>query len=389
MVESWEHFYSPSKVYHGRDSLDFVVPKIKRFGDRVLLISLKEEVKDVDSLESLVKEIHNHTSGCIFYEQIFNHSVVEPKEIETIAHFVRKSYINLIVVYGARKSINIGKAVSILATNPIRSKDLLSGSKPIEEQGIPVVIFLSTSCLGEELNSSLILNSYETDTQYYLESEYLTPKLCVYDINLALEHNQEHAIKIVGGSISYIIENLLSKKAHYYSIFMCMEAFKLLNSYIDPFIEEPLNVSHLENIYLSSVLLGLGMQTSSLGLSWVISQVISFKMENIDFFYSLSIVLPRVMENYLTSSIDNLVYIARELGEDVKGISKLEAGIKTIELIKKKFSKLNLPQSFKDFNLGKYQIPGISQKALSFPHLSTIPTPLDIHHIESLLLSCL
>lgn len=131
---------------------------------------------------------------------------------------------------------------------------------------------------------------------------------------------------------------------------------------------------------------GIAMISSQMGVCWAVAMALT-GVTDLDIYYALCLLLPHVMEYFLTATPTQFVSIARSLGEDVKDISVIEAAIKAVEGVRKLFMEVNIPARLSDFDIPKSQIADIAEAAMAFTQIKNGPRAMTRNDIESLLLS--
>ena len=152
----WAHFFLPSKLRLEYDSLSKIGDWVPGIGERMLIFALNSPDENYRTAIGLVSEsLKKHTNGPVLYDDISNRPTTD--ELDSAAYFVKQSRADTMVIIGSIDAINIGKAVSILASNQIFMNQLLQGSVEFTYDALPTIIIPLEPTMGEELMSSFVI----------------------------------------------------------------------------------------------------------------------------------------------------------------------------------------------------------------------------------------
>jgi len=383
---NWADFFVPTKIHFESDSSFKMGQWIKGIGSRVLLISNKEENTNQEELSVLKNGISKHVTNCILYEDIKSEPNTE--QIDTAAAFAKKIYADVIVAYGGLNSIYTAKAVAILANNSLFASDLIIQKHQPKNPALPIVIVPDKPTLGEELTPQFILSYSKTSERFIYEHESLHPKACFYDSKIPTYINSDEAAKIGGALLAYTIEIAFSSQMNPISDVLIYQAMRKIKQSLVYYYQNPKEKSYITQMLWSSAMIGISLLSGKLGVSWCIAKALSTK-QKIDFYSALCLIVPYVMDTYLT--LGNLeskyMEIAKSLDEDTSGIMVFEAKIKAIEGVRKLYLKVNLPTRLSEYDIQKHHLSAVAALTMKYPQIKNAPRKITQHEVESILLA--
>jgi len=325
---SWVDFHSPTRIHFEVDSAFKMGSWISEFGSRVLLINIRKDQKNPDELAILKNGLTKHADGCIVYDDLYGDPDTE--QIDSVTYFAKKSHSNVIVGFGSIDSFNTAKAVAVLASNSCFAADLFNGKAKVKNPALPIITIPIEPTMGEELIPGSTIVDAETGVRKFFEHPSLFPKACFYDPKISSHLTSDGAARIGGALLAYAIESALSINANPITSTLILRVIDLVKKNLLNFYREPTNEKAISNILWGSAMTGSSLPSSPLGVTWSIAISLSAETK-IDFHFALAMILPHVMEYYLTAAPARYVNIARSLSEDVGDISVIEAAIKAVE----------------------------------------------------------
>jgi len=377
-------FQAPSKIYIEPDSTHKIGPVVKLIGQRIFLLTLQSEFKNSDEFAILRTSMEKHSQGCIIYDNIVE--TPDAEEIDTAAHFIKRSQCDVIVAYGSWETFSLAKVIAILAKNEMFAEDLIKKEKTPKYPPLPIVTIPNRPSMGEEISPHFTAMDTDNGYRVFFHDIRLFPSIVYLDPKILLGLSGD---EIVRGGVSIIaasIETILNKRSNELTNTLALRSLELIAKHLPQTYKDPTNISNLSNITTASVLSGMAYSTSYLGLCYAISLSLS-QLNQIDISVAMGLVLPHMMEFYLTSSPAKYVQIAKALEEDISDISVIEAAIKAVEGVRKLYLEINFPQRLSDFSISKADLPQIAAMASQYGFLKFAPRALNRNEIETILIA--
>ena len=357
---------------------------IAEFGSRALLINIRKDQKNQDELAIIKNGLSKHSEGAIVYDDLYGEPDTE--QIDSVVYFAKKSHADVIVGYGGIDSFNTAKAVAILANNSCFAADLLNGKAKAKKPALPIITIPIEPTLGEELVPGFTIVDAESGVRKYYDNETIFPKACFYDPKISSHLTSDEAARIGGALLAYAIEVALSIKANPITSTLILRVIDLVKKNLNTFYREPDNEKAVTNMLWGSAMTGSSLPSSPLGVTYAVSMALSTETK-LDFHFALALILPHVMEYYLTAAPARYVNIARSLEENVADISVIEAAIKAVEGVRRLFLEVNLPSRLSEFDVSKGDLGKLAKLAVTYPHLANAPRQLTKNEVESILLA--
>jgi alcohol dehydrogenase len=384
VLQDWVSFQFPSKIFIEIDAISKFGPISKSFGNRFLLITTQKEMMNPSELFILKTSIEKNSEGVIIYDDI--ESIGTFKELDTAAHFAKQSQVNCIISYGSFETVNIAKVVATLTTNDLFAEELIYQKKPTKRKPLPLVIVPTMPLMGIECSPfCTIYDDRENERKYFASPDFF-PSLIIADPKVSTHMTFSDIAKTGTSTLAAAIDTILSRYSNEITYSSSLRSIELISKNIINSIRDPKNLLSKNALYSASILSGISQSVSSLGLCFAIS-LATISLTKLDIFQAMSILLPHIMEYYLTTSANKYVMIARALDEDTSDISVIEAAIKAVEGIRKIYIELKIPQRLSEYEVKKNELPKIAALAHSMPFLDSLPKDLPKNEIETILVA--
>ncbi|MCX7633025.1 MAG: iron-containing alcohol dehydrogenase [Turneriella sp.] len=380
----WAQFFLPTRIQFESDSTFKIGSYVKQFGSRILLLTLKSENKNPAELNILKNGLTKHSEGVILYDDLAESP--NSDQVDSVAYFAKKAHADLIVAFGSTETFALAKFVSILLTNSVFAADVLGGRVKLQNPPIPLVTVPVEPALGEELSPAFTIRDAADGNKKYFAHELLFPVATFYDPKVCEHLTSDSIARIGGATLGFAIESLLSPKANPLSSALALRAIEMLRRNIPQLYKDAKNEKLLSTLLWNSAMVSVATVSSPVGVAFAVANALNAYAQT-NFCDALSLILPHVMEYYLTAAPAQFINIARALGEDVRDISVIEAAIKAVEGVRRLFLEINLPTRLSEFDVKKHELEEISRLAMVFPHLENAPRQLTRNEIESILLA--
>ena len=209
-------------------------------------------------------------------------------------------------------------------------------------------------------------------------------KLCVFDTACYSNLAPNATVATILQGVGIAFEGYISSKTNFLSETILGKAIDRFLLSLDPQYGRATGASRETVIAEAACLTAIGISFSSPGLGSAIALACASRY-NISSSVVGTILLPYVLTNAQTSSLDRLVKIGRMLNVDTRGVDPLYVAKSAIEEIRRRLAQANLPTRLKDIGLSIEQLVAISEDAVSLSFMNYIPKPMRSDDVFELL----
>lgn len=176
-------FYSPTKIYFGKDSVDKISDHVSEFSpSKVLIVYGGGSVKKSGLLDKV--------EGLLMTANIEYAEFGGAKPNPTLSHaregvkFAIQEKVDFILAVGGGSAIDTAKSISHGTANPDTDIwDFFLGNAPLKKT-LPIGVILTLPAAGSESSNSAVLTNEETGQKRGLTTDFNRPKFAVMDPTL-------------------------------------------------------------------------------------------------------------------------------------------------------------------------------------------------------------
>jgi len=273
-----------------------------------------------------------------------------PEVIDEITDIAVSKKIKSIISIGGGSVIDTGKAAAGLVTNKKGVENYLEGvgkGYKLENPGIPFIAVPTTAGSGAEASFNSVVSSFKKKYKKSFRDEKLLAELIIVDPLLTLTLPLEQTLFSGMDAICQLIEAFVSRKRKPYPLALCsyyipmaIKALFELNSQVD-------NMEARSVMCEASLASGIALANSGLGAVHGFASGIGGAYD-IPHGLICAVLLPAVCE----INADKKPELYTELSQMISNNNDSDH-LEFIEFLYNFNKKLNIPEDFKEYNIGK------------------------------------
>ena len=306
------------------------------------------------------------------------------KEIDEIAAEARKKDFDGIIAMGGGSVLDTGKAVSMLLKNEGFLKEyLFGGERIVKNKGIPVICVPTTAGTGSEVTGAAVFLDEETQNKLSVSSELLIPDYAIIDPVLHISLPQKLTASTGIDTLTHAIESYVSLKANPVIDVLALKAIQMVNDNLRLAYSDGTNMEARGQMALAAALGGICISNSTVGVAHGIAQAMG-GLAHIPHGVANGVILPYVMETNFIGNIGKFADIADMMGEQMKGSSKREKALQSVQAVRNLVHDVGIPGCLREVGITEEQLPHIVKLTQEYRLLPVNPRKLtkeDIEHI--------
>jgi len=338
-------FLSPSKVYLGVNSYQTLREVLPECGIKRILFLSDEGVASTDFfglVEDILKE-----SGVGF--DLFTDIEPDPsaKTVEKAYQLCRTNEPSALLAVGGGSTIDVGKAVAILATNGGRIHDYEGIDKFIKAPS-PVIAIPTTAGTGSEVSGSCVITDTDRGLKMSIRSASMNPaKIAILDPLALRSLPAPVAAHAAMDAFVHALESYVSLKANPITDAVNLYAMELISQSIRPFVSNRNNHESGLMMLSAASLAAMGFSNTGAGNVHCMARFVG-AFFHVSHGLSNAVCLPYAAAFNLMADPEKFARVALAMGENISGLTTLEAGKKAIEAIKQLNKDLGIPEKLRD-----------------------------------------
>jgi len=353
-------FNTVSRVVYGFGCLEELEREIKRLhGSRVLVIT-DAGIKAAGLLD-LVARVLDQAQLCF---HVFADVEPDPgievvtKSVETAKAFQP----NVILGIGGGSSLDISKTTSVLLTNPGSVYDYL-GMDLVPAPGVPLILIPTTAGTGSEVTSISVLSDSRDNVKKAVVSPHLFARCVMLDPQLTLGLPSHITARTGMDALVHAIESSTGVRATVLTDTLNLQAIRMIAANLRRAYANGDNRQARESMLYASCLAGMAFSNTQNGLDHALALAIGGKF-HLPHGLLTAFIIPWVMEYNLLANPEKFTEIARAFGENVDGLSEMEAARLSVKAIKSLLDDLSISYKLSDYNVPREEIPPLAKAAV-------------------------
>ena len=354
-------FFCPTRIYLGVDSHQKIADVISSYQCKRLFVALDAALLKSElysRIEALLQ-----ANGVEF--QIFTDIEPDPSAITVGKAFdaCLAHQATAILAIGGGSTIDVAKAVGILATNGGRIHDY-EGIEKFSTPALPLIVIPTTAGTGSEVSGSCVITDTVTQRKMSIRHAALNPASVAILDPLAVRTVPGHVAAHSGmDAFVHAFESYISLQANAFTDAINIQAVKLIADNIRQFVSNRANVEAASNMLYGSALAGMTFGQTGLGNVHCMARFIGASL-HLSHGLSNAVCLPHVARFNLIANPQKYANIAAAMGCHVEGLTTLEAAQAAVDAIELLCLDLGIPSRLRDLGANEEDFDGMALECL-------------------------
>jgi len=348
--------YNPVELVFGRGSLPKLGEVVRRFGDKVLVITGRESAEKygyLDRIKGILKE------GGVKEIKVFSGVMPNPEDwlVNKISDIAVREKVDFIIGLGGGSVLDTAKAVSIVSSNEGFAWDYVNypeGPRTLPYLSRPVICISTTSGTGSEVNRYAVISNPKRKEKLVISHSLLYPRVSVVDPLLTLSLPPRITALTAMDAFFHALESFTNKVYHPVGDMYALEAVKLIKKYLRKVYEDPYYEEGREKLALASTLAGYAIDFKRVGLIHGIEHPLSAHYPSVSHPEGLCALALYVTKFNLIGNRKKYEEMSEVLGYG----GKAEGVLKAIEDMLENF---NLPKTLSELGIKREDIYRIAE----------------------------
>jgi alcohol dehydrogenase class IV len=338
----------PARIITGMGSLEKLAEVVGGMGKKALIVSDKV-VTDLGYLDK-VKDILGKAKVTA---AVYNEVNQEPtnEHVEAGLKILKDEGCDFLIAIGGGSAIDAAKAIGMMATNPGSISDYM-GQNKAKNPTLPMIAVPTTAGTGSEVTRNTIITDLNTNVKMLIGSPYLIPDVAIDDPALTMTMPQGVTSSTGLDALTHAIEGYVSKQAQPITDEWALSAIRLIAGNLRQAWANGSNEKARSNMMLGQLMAGMAFSNSSVALVHGMARPIG-AFFHVAHGLSNAVLLPHVIRFSWIGDPVKFARITEAMGEDVEGLSVLDAAELAADAVERLCADLNVPT---------YQEMGLDEK---------------------------
>lgn len=362
MSDRMYDFLVPNVNFFGPGAVSVVGERCKLLnGKKALLVTDKglRAIKD-GAVDQTVKHLRESGIEVVIFDG------VEPNPKDTnvrdgLAVF-QKEGCDMIITVGGGSPHDCGKGIGIAATHP---GDLYSyaGIETLTHALPPIIAVNTTAGTASEVTRHCVLTNTKTKVKFVIVSWRNLPSVSINDPLLMVGKPAGLTAATGMDALTHAVEAYISKDANPVTDASAIQAIKLIATNLRQAVALGTNLKARENMACASLLAGMAFNNANLGYVHAMAHQLG-GLYDMAHGVANAVLLPHVCRYNLIANPEKFADIATFMGENVSGLSTMDAAERAINAIARLSNDVGIPQHLRDLGVKEADFPYMAEMAL-------------------------
>ncbi len=350
-------FLVPPVMVFGSGSAGQVGEESRKLGGNKGLIITDEILLKLGVLEGVELSLNQAKIQFAVYSGVFTEPTVE--FVQEGVRSYRESDCDFLLAVGGGSAIDTAKAISVMVTNGGAIEDY-RGANRVREPGAPLIAVPTTAGTGSEVTQFTIITDTKIDVKMLIASPFLIPNKAIVDPLLTLSMPRGLTAATGIDALTHAIEAYVSVKAQPLSDIFALSAIELISGSLRQAWSNGNNQEAREKTMLGALQAGIAFSNSSVALVHGMSRPIGAYF-HVAHGVSNAALLSVVTEFSLIGNPERYARIAKTMGENIEGLTVLEASDLAAEAIARLIEDIEIP-SLSELGVQEEKLDNLASK---------------------------
>ena len=380
-------FMSPERVICGTGAVEQLGELLKEFGTRKVLVVTDDIVAHLDAFETVKDSLEKADIDHHVYSEVDANPT--DVQVEKGAKVFSEHGADALVGVGGGSSMDTAKAIGILVNNGGSITDYDFGTetdftqvKAVSNLIPPLIAIPTTSGTGAEVSAWAVVTNTKDNYKFFPGGWQVLPKVALVDPLMTASMPPLVTASTGMDALSHAIEAIVSPYAIPQTDAFAFSAIRLIMKHIGPAVSDGSNIEAREGMAMAAMEAGLSMNAWCGGVHALGHQLTT--QYGMPHGMAMGLMMPVVMNFNLIARLDRFIDIAIAMGENVEGLSLIDAAQKAPQAVFKLVKALGLPTSLKEYGADPQRLPDCAEWSLKDSDLQGNPRTMTREQVDGL-----
>lgn len=354
-------FISPVKIHFGEGSIQKISDECAALGVSRVIVFADPFLVASGAIKRIEHILLEHNIAYSIYDNV----VPEPPVVigDQAIDAVRKSGAELVIAVGGGSALDIAKAAAVLAAHDGTISDYLNltGTKKLQNKGLPKIMIPTTSGTGSEVTDIAVF-ALES-TKDVITHNYLLADVAIVDPELTYSVPARVTAATGVDAFTHALEAYTSIQSSTLTDAIALEAIRLISINIRTAVWQGHDKEARRAMSWGSMLGGLAFFNAGTAGVHALAYPLG-GLFHIAHGESNALMLPHVYEYILPSCIDKMEKVAFTMGVSSKKASTRENALAALQAIRDMTQDVGIPSSLKAYGIKEKDIESLSQDGM-------------------------
>lgn len=355
-------YLMPSVNFMGAGCVSQVGERCKILGGKKALIVTDKFLRNMEggAVEVVAKHLIEAGIEVAYYDGV----EANPKDtnVKDGLEIFKNENCDLIVTVGGGSPHDCGKGIGIAATHEGDLYDY-AGIETLTNALPPIVAVNTTAGTASEVTRHCVITNTKTKVKYVIVSWRNLPMVSFNDPMLMVKKPAALTAATGMDALTHAVEAYVSKDANPVTDAAAIQAIKLIANNLRQAVALGENLEARENMAYASLLAGMAFNNANLGYVHAMAHQLG-GLYDMAHGVANAMLLPHVEKYNLISNPQKFADIAEFLGENITGLSVMDAAEKAIDAMFKLSKDIGIPTGLSEMGVKEEDFEYMAEMAL-------------------------
>jgi len=378
-------YYTPTKLYFGKNSISNLESLLKPFGKNVLLCYGGGSIKKIGLYQEVIKRLKDF--NIVELSGIEPNPKYDPSVLDGV-RLCKENKIDVVLAVGGGSVLDCAKAICAGALYDGEPWDLIS-YKVKAKAALPLVDIITLAATGSEYDNGGVISRTDTLDKTGYSDDLLFPYASILDPTYTFSVSKKQTAAGSADAINHVMEQYFCQTHSMLTDGMCVAAIKSIRDNCLIALKEPNNYDARSQLMLDATLACNGI--FSLGNSesgWPLHGIEHALSGYYDITHGvgLAIITPRWMEYVLNDkTIDRIVSFGIDVFDIDSKLDKKTIATNTIKKTYEMFESFGIPMHLKEVGIDESRLHEMARHVAINEGLDKAWAPLNEEDIYNIL----
>ncbi len=353
-------YFMPTVNLMGAGAVAEVGKQAKILGGSKALVVTDKPLIRANIVKKITDYLENSGVEFVIYDGVQPNPTVD--NVHEGVDIYKKENCDLIIAVGGGSPIDCAKGIGLVITNGGSIKDY-EGLDKSEKPMPPFIAVNTTAGTASEMTRFTIITDTDRHVKMAIVDWHVTPNVAINDPELMISMPVALTAATGMDALTHAIEAYVSTIATPVTDSAAIKAIELIGKYLRPAVANGENLEARDKMAYAEFLAGMAFNNASLGFVHAMAHQLGG-------FYDLphgvcnAILLPHVERFNMIACPERFVDIAIALGENVEGLSTMEAADVALEAIQRLSQDIGIPSGLKELGVKEEDLPILAENAM-------------------------
>ncbi|MDL1978599.1 MAG: iron-containing alcohol dehydrogenase [Deltaproteobacteria bacterium] len=351
-------FQGAKKILFGCGAVENLAEEVKALAGQKALLVVDQGLEQAGVAQRVYESLSAGGIAYVRYDKV----TPEPEPIlaDEGAKLAKKEGCDLVVGVGGGSSLDVAKAVAMLAINNGRAEDYI-GLETVPRPGLPTIMIPTTSGTGSEVTFTAVFTMRAKKKKGGINSRFMYPDLALLDPELTVTLPPNQTAQTGTDALTHAIEAFTSLQSNPLTDLVARQAVALIGANLKRAVENGEDREAREKMLLGSLLGGLALAGAGVGACHALAYPLGAFFD-IPHGLANAVLLPYIMEYNMESAQIKYAEVASLMGTATTARSSAEDGVK---IVRRLTEDVGIPKGLKALNIPESAVEDMAEMAMT------------------------